>query len=197
LEIVLTGLPADFPVPITIVQHMPPIFTRRLAERLASKSAIGVREAQSGESLDPATALIAPGDFHLLIRRRPAGGTAVPANPTAATSNPLNCGNGYVLLNQAPLENSCRPAGDVMFRSAAEAYGNHVLAVVMTGMGQDGLVGCQAVWRAGGKVIAQDESSSVVWGMPGAVARAGLASKILPIDHIGAEIARRVREGRP
>ena len=179
LEVLLPALPANFPVPIVIVQHMPPIFTQRLAERLASKSAIRVRDALSGEPLTAATALIAPGDFHIVVRR-------------TATGN-----HAYVVTNQGPTENSCRPSADVMFRSAAETFGPHALAVVLTGMGQDGLGGCRDLFRAGGQVIVQDEMSSVVWGMPGSVARAGLASKVLPLERIAAEILRRVLEKRP
>ena len=176
LELVLTALPANFPVPIAIVQHMPPFFTKQLARRLSEKCAIRVREAQSGEMLEPGTALIAPGDFHLLVRRRD-----------------TRC---YAITNTAPPENSCRPAADVLFRSAAEDFGNQALVVVMTGMGQDGLKGCEAVRKAGGRVVIQDEASSVIWGMAGAVARGGFASKVLPIDKIAADLVFRVREGR-
>ncbi len=176
LEAVLTALPANFPVPIVIVQHMPAFFTAQLAKRLSDKCAIRVREAQSGEPLEPGTALIAPGDFHLRVRRR---GTTC-----------------YTLTNSLPQENSCRPAADVLFRSAAEEYGNQVFGVVMTGMGVDGLKGCEAIKAAGGRIVVQDEATSVIWGMPGAVARAGLASKELPLDKIAAEVIRTVREGR-
>jgi two-component system chemotaxis response regulator CheB len=99
-------------------------------------------------------------------------------------------------LHQDPPENSCRPAADVLFRSAARTYGPHVLAVVMTGMGQDGYRGCVAVKEAGGQVIVQDEASSVVWGMPGSVARSGLADRVLPLAQVAGEIVRRVRSGR-
>jgi two-component system chemotaxis response regulator CheB len=176
LETVLTALPASFPVPIAIVQHMPPFFTKQLAKRLAEKCPIWVREAQSGESLDPGVALLAPGDFHLQVRRGDQ--------------------RGYVITNSDPQENSCRPAADVLFRSAAKEFGNQALAVVLTGMGQDGLKGCEALRHAGSQVVIQDEATSVIWGMAGAVARAGLAAKVLPIDRIAADITRRVREGR-
>ena len=176
LEVVLAALPASFPVPIVLVQHMPPLFTRQLADRLATKCAIRVREAEAGEMLTPGTVLIAPGDYHLVVRRR--------------SRDP------FVITSQAPPENSCRPAADVLFRSAAEIFGAQALGVVLTGMGQDGLVGCQAIRAAGGRVVVQDEETSVVWGMPGAVFRAGLASKALPIDKIAAEIVRRVLAGR-
>lgn len=176
LETVLTALPANFPVPIAIVQHMPPFFTKQLSKRLAEKCAIRVREAQSGETLEPGTALIAPGDFHLQVRRRD-----------------TRC---YAITSAGPPENSCRPAADVLFRSAAEEFGNQALAVVMTGMGQDGLKGCEALHKAGGRVVIQDEATSVIWGMAGSVSRAGLASKELPIGKIAADLLRRVHEGR-
>ena len=176
LETVLTALPANFPTPIAIVQHMPPFFTKQLARRLAEKCAIRVREAQSGETLEAGTALIAPGDFHLQVRRRDA-----------------RC---YAIASAGPPENSCRPAADVLFRSAAEEFGNQALAVVLTGMGQDGLKGSEAIRKADGRVIIQDEATSVIWGMAGSVSRAGFAAKELPIHKIAAEIMRRVHEGR-
>lgn len=170
------GLPADFPVPIAIVQHMPPMFTRLLAERLSSKFALKVEEGRAGGELKPGHAWVAPGDFHMTVQR---DGTIV-----------------RVALNQDPPENSCRPAADVLFRSMAQVYGSGLLAVVMTGMGQDGLRGCEAVREAGGQIIVQDEASSVVWGMPGFVAKAGLADKILPLSGLAEEILQRVRVGR-
>lgn len=173
---VFGALPRDFPVPIVIVQHMPPMFTRLLAERLSKLSPIPTVEAESGVELAPGKALIAPGDHHMVIGR---DGTRIRA-----------------LVNQDPPENSCRPAVDPLFRSVANLYGRHVLAVVLTGMGQDGLRGCEAVRAAGGQVLVQDEASSVVWGMPGAVARAGLADMVLPLPNIASEIRRRTRSGR-
>jgi two-component system chemotaxis response regulator CheB len=119
---------------------------------------------------------VAPGNYHLALKREAAG--------------------VRVLLHQGPLENSCRPAVDVLFRSAAEVYGPGVLGVVLTGMGQDGLRGSQAIVEAGGQIIAQDEASSVVWGMPGAVAKAGLAGQILPLNQIGREVNRAVARHR-
>lgn len=168
--------PASFPVPIVLVQHMPPTFTRLLAERLAAKSAIAIHEGKAGAPLVPGQTWIAPGDFHMTVERDP---------------------NGVRLsLNQGPPENSCRPAVDVLFRSVAKVFGPHTLGVVLTGMGQDGLRGCEAIKEAGGQIFIQDEASSVVWGMPGIVAKSGLADKILPLEHIGVEILRRVEEGR-
>jgi two-component system, chemotaxis family, protein-glutamate methylesterase/glutaminase len=177
LATVVPALPPNFPVPILIVQHMPPFFTAALAERLSSKSAIRVKEASQGDRLKPGHAWIAPGDHHMTIRK---------------------C-NGEVVveLNQGPRENSCRPSVDVLLRSVAAAYGGATLAVVMTGMGQDGLLGCESVHSSGGTIYVQDEATSVVWGMPGFVARAGLAERILPIDFLGSAIAGRVGSNPP
>ena len=176
----LPQFPADFPVPLLIVQHMPPVFTKLLADRLASKSHLRVAEGNSNQVLKTGHAWLAPGDFHMVVERN---GQAV-----------------RIRTHKGPPENSCRPAVDALFRSVAEIYGPHVLAVVMTGMGQDGLRGCKNIHDAGGQILVQDEASSVVWGMPGLVANAGLADKVLPLNQLGAEIVRRVfarREGQP
>ena len=172
LTTLLSALPADFPAPIVIVQHMPPMFTKLLAERLTSQSALQVREGMAGARLGPAQAWMAPGDYHMVLRR--------------------DEGNLQLQLHQEAPVHSCRPAADVLFRSVADVCGAHALAVVMTGMGQDGLQGCEAIRDAGGQVLAQDEASSVVWGMPGFVAKAGLADRVLPLEHLGTEIVRRV-----
>jgi two-component system chemotaxis response regulator CheB len=172
----IPALPANFPVPVVIVQHMPPLFTKLLAERLAGKSAVGVREGSAGDALVAGTVIIAPGNHHMTVERSVAG--------------------TQIRLNQGPLENSCRPAVDVLFRSVSEIYGAGVLAVVMTGMGQDGLRGCEAVRARGGHVVVQDEKTSVVWGMPGFVAEAGLADEILPLSELALAIVRNVRTGR-
>jgi two-component system chemotaxis response regulator CheB len=164
--------PKDFPVPIVIVQHMPPIFTTLLAERLAAKSSIRVVEGSLHQMLAPGCASIAPGDFHMAVVR---DGAVVRLH-----------------VHQAPPENSCRPAADVLFRSVARVYGRHVLAIVMTGMGQDGFIGCERIRAAGGQIIVQDEESSVVWGMPGFVVKAGLADQVLPLSALGPEIIRKV-----
>jgi two-component system chemotaxis response regulator CheB len=166
-------LPADFPVPIVVVQHMPPMFTRLLAERLSAKSAIKVHEGASGMPLQPGHAYIAPGDQHMIVVR---DGT-----------------QRRLLLHQDPPENCCRPAVDPLFRSVAQIYGAHTLAVIFTGMGQDGLRGCEALSEAGAQILVQDEATSVVWGMPGAVARAGLADRLLPVSMIAGEVLHRVR----
>ena len=169
-------LPGDLPVPILVVQHMPPNFTSHLAYRLSSKGNVIIREASTGDLLTGARGWIAPGDYHLVVER---SGDAA-----------------RVRLNQDPPVNACRPSADVLLKSVAEVYGDRTLAIVLTGMGQDGCRGCEIVKSRGGQVLVQDEASSVVWGMPGAVARAGLADLILPIERIGAETFRRVRAGR-
>ncbi len=172
----LGGLPADFPIPVVIVQHMPPVFTRLLAERLDARSPLAVREAAGGEELAAGGVWLAPGDYHLEVTRRQ--------------------GRLYSRLHQEPPENSCRPAVDVLFRSVAAVHGPGALAVIMTGMGQDGLRGCEAIRQAGGRVFAQDEATSVVWGMPGAVVRANLAEQILPLGELAAAIVQVAGRGR-
>jgi two-component system chemotaxis response regulator CheB len=172
----LAAFPANFPVPALVVQHMPPDFTRQLAQRLAARTLLDVREAVPGELVRPGQVWVAPGDYHLGLARD---------------------GDGVRLrTHQGPPENSCRPAVDVLFRDAAGAFAGGTLAVVLTGMGQDGLRGATAVREAGGQVLAQDEASSVVWGMPGFVVRAGLADQVLPLDQLGPEVVRRVCLGR-
>jgi two-component system chemotaxis response regulator CheB len=169
-------LPADFPVPIVIVQHMPPMFTRLLAERLSVECPIPVEEASSSAVLQPGKAWIAPGDYHMVVVR---DGRQV-----------------RLQLHQDPPENSCRPAVDVLLRSLAQVYGPNSLSVILTGMGQDGLRGCNHIREAGGQIVVQDEASSVVWGMPGSVARAGLADRIMPLALIADEILRRVQQSQ-
>ena len=172
LTALIPQLPADFPVPIVIVQHMPPLFTRLLSERLNTLARLEVREGQEGQKLQPGQVWIAPGDHHMTVART---------------------GTDFVLgLNHDPQENSCRPAVDVLFRSVAQTYGANVLAVVLTGMGADGTRGSSDIRKAGGEVIVQDEASSVVWGMPGSVVAASLTDRIYPLDSIGPEVVRRV-----
>lgn len=169
---VIPQMPALFPVPIVITQHMPPMFTRLLADRLSAMSRLPVREAAEGDVIRPGTVWIAPGDFHLVLKRH--------ADKVVAT------------LSQAPPENSCRPSVDVMLRSAVECYGAGVLSVILTGMGQDGFHGSEYVHDSGGSVIAQDEATSVVWGMPGFVAKSNIASAVLPLSQISHTIIDRV-----
>jgi two-component system chemotaxis response regulator CheB len=175
LSAICASLPAEFPVPIVVVQHMPPLFTRILAERLSSQSPLTVREAEDAEWLEPGVVLIAPGNFHMALRRE---GERV-----------------RVALHQHPPENSCRPAVDVLFRSVAEVYGARSLGLILTGMGQDGLRGAETMRAAGGRLLAQDEATSVVWGMPGAVVAAGLADRVLPLAAIAGELVDRTIVG--
>jgi two-component system chemotaxis response regulator CheB len=173
---VLRGLPTELPVPIVITQHMPPVFTRMFAERLDRSTPLTVVEAGEGMELVAGTAYIAPGDKHLILHRRGAG--------------------TVTQLSSAAPENSCRPAVDVMFRSVAALFGASAFATVLTGMGHDGRGGAKVLREAGAEILAQDEESSVVWGMPGAVVGAGLADEVLPLDRIAASLIARLRAGR-
>jgi two-component system chemotaxis response regulator CheB len=170
LATILTALPREFPLPIVVVQHMPPVFTKHLAMRLNAESALDVYEAAPGDVLRPGEVRIAPGDFHLSLRR--------------------HAGQVKCVIHQEPPENSCRPAVDVLFRSAAETFGAACVGVVLTGMGQDGLRGARVIVEVGGQVIAQDQATSVVWGMPRAVAEAGLAREIVPVDEVASALTR-------
>lgn len=173
LDVLLPAIPPGFPLPILIVQHMPEVFTRLLAERLNQKCALHVSEASEGAPVQSGTVLIARGGWHMEVTS--AGRSSAP--PT-------------IRINQDPPENHCRPAVDVLLRSAVRVYGSGVLAVILTGMGSDGLAGCRMIRGQGGSVIAQDQLTSTVWGMPGAVVQAGLAHRVLPLASIAAEIAR-------
>jgi two-component system chemotaxis response regulator CheB len=169
---VLPLLPATLPVPILLVQHMPPVFTRQFAQRLDRLCPLTVVEAVDGTPLAPGTVHLAPGDHHLRIRRN---------------------GRGlFTALDQAPPENFCRPAVDPLFRSAVETFDGAVLGVVLTGMGSDGRLGAGRIREAGGAVVVQDQATSVVWGMPGAVATAGFADEVLPLDRVAEAITRRI-----
>jgi two-component system chemotaxis response regulator CheB len=179
LDILLPLLPANFALPVLIVQHMPELFTRLFAERLNGRCKLPAREASDGEAVHAGTIYIARGNWHMEVQ------------------TPVRIGLPPILrLNQGPLENHCRPAVDVLFRSAAAAYGSGVLAAVLTGMGSDGMLGCQVIRDHGGSVLAQDQASSAVWGMPGAVANANLANKILPLNAIVPEILRLTSRAR-
>jgi two-component system chemotaxis response regulator CheB len=168
---IIPALPANLPVPVLLAQHMPPVFTRQFAQRLDRLSALRVVEAVDGTPLMPGTVYLAPGDHHLVVR----------AHSRAAFSTSLN---------QNPPENFCRPAVDPLFRSAVAAFDGAVLGVVLTGMGADGRNGCGEIRNAGGTVVVQDQSTSVVWGMPGAVQQAGYADEVLPLDRIAEAIQR-------
>ncbi len=174
---VLPRLPRDFPVPILIVQHMPPVFTRLFAERLASRCAMAVGEARDGDPVRPGCIYIAPGDFHMTVVRD-------------------GDGELRIATDQGAPESWCRPAVNVLFRSVADVYGGNSLAVVLTGMGQDGLLGAQRLHGEGAQIVVQDEASSIVWGMPGAIASRGLAESIVALDGVSDEIIRRVAAGR-
>jgi two-component system chemotaxis response regulator CheB len=164
LDLLLPDLCRRVAQPVVIVQHMPPPFTHSLAESLSRRVGAPVVEAADGEPAQSGTVYIAPGGRHLVLR---------------------NQGNRLVMgLNDQPPENHCRPSADVLFRSAAAALGGEAVAVVLTGMDCDGTAGLRPLKRAGAYVIAQDEATSVVWGMPGNVVRAGLADEVLPLGEI-------------
>jgi two-component system, chemotaxis family, protein-glutamate methylesterase/glutaminase len=180
LDVLLPALPAGFPLPVLVVQHMPEVFTGPFAERLSCRCPLPVHEAREGEPVSAGVISIARGNWHMEI------------SPSLHPGAPAT-----LHLHQGPLENHCRPAADVLFRSAAQVYGAGVLAVVLTGMGSDGLAGCRMVRAQGGRIIAQDQASSTVWGMPGAVAQAGLANRVLPLTAIAQEILRSANRAIP
>lgn len=173
---VLGGLSADLRQPILITQHMPPTFTTILAQHLARGAGRPAAEAVDGEAIVPGRIYLAPGDFHMKVEAR--GSERI------------------IRLTKEPPENFCRPAVDPMLRSLSQAYGPAVLCVILTGMGSDGTKGGEAVIAAGGTVIAQDEATSVVWGMPGSAATAGLCSAVLPVSHIAPHVVRLAAGGR-
>jgi two-component system chemotaxis response regulator CheB len=166
----LPNLSKEVTQPILITQHMPATFTAILADHIGKLTGKPCAEGTDGEAVQPGHIYVAPGDHHMTVE--------------ATTKGKLP------RLSQEPPENFCRPAVDPMLRSIAQAYGRHVLAVILTGMGQDGMEGGEAVVTAGGTVIAQDEATSVVWGMPGAAAAAGLCSAILPLEEIGPYVSK-------
>ena len=167
---VFGNLPAGLTQPVFVTQHMPPTFTAMLAEHISRVSELPCHEAVDGEAVVGGQVYLAPGGFHMEVVAK--GGAKT------------------IALHQPPPENFCRPAADPLFRSMAQVYGGRLLAVVLTGMGADGKKGAEEITAAGGTVIAQDEASSVVWGMPGAVATAGLCSALLPLSEIAGYVAR-------
>jgi two-component system chemotaxis response regulator CheB len=173
---VAAALPASFPVPVLVVQHMPAVFTTMFSQRLDRAVPLTVVEAADGMPLSAGTLYIAPGDHHLEVAK---AGASV-----------------HTRLHDGPPENFCRPAVDVLFRSVAAVYGGHALGVVLTGMGQDGKRGAEKLRAAGVELLAQDEATSVVWGMPGAVAGAGLATSVLPLDRVAPQLLSSVARGR-
>lgn len=171
---VLTALPADFGLPVVVVQHMPAGFTASLARRFDSLGPLPVAEAAPGMALRPGHVLLAPGGYHLVFDE-----------------------DRRARLTEEPPEHGVRPAVDVTMASVAALPGARPIAVILTGMGRDGVRGCRAVARAGGEVIAEDESSCVVYGMPRAVVEAGLADAVVPLHEVAAAVVRRARAGRP
>lgn len=171
----LPRLPADLPAPVLIVQHMPPLFTRSLADDLNNRCRLRVAEAQAGQRVEVGQVLIAPGGRQMGIRR--------------------NEDWMEVYITDDPPENSCRPSVDYLFRSAVQVYGRNLLGVIMTGMGNDGTAGCQLLKQQGGRMIAQDEASCVVFGMPREPIARGLVDVVAPLDRIAAEIVRLVGRG--
>jgi two-component system, chemotaxis family, protein-glutamate methylesterase/glutaminase len=175
LTTILSKLRPDFPAPIFIVQHMPNMFTRLLAQRLDGQTPLTVVEATDGQLVQPATVYIAPGDAHLMVKRR--GSDVVTA------------------LGQGAPEHGRRPAADVLFRSVADTYRAHGLGLVLTGMGEDALLGSQQIAGAGGRIVVQDEATSTVWEMASRIVGAGLSDAVLPIGDMAAELERRTAQG--
>jgi two-component system chemotaxis response regulator CheB len=173
----LPQLPKDLGVPLLIVQHMPPVFTQSLADSLSMKCAIKVREAAAGDILSSNTAYIAPGGRQMRLEASPDGARRLQ-------------------ITDDPPENNCRPAVDYLFRSVANHFPGRAMAVILTGMGNDGTTGLRLLKRHGAFVIAQDEASSVVFGMPKAAIEAGVTDVVLPLDAIAARIVATVRGGR-
>ncbi|MDD3288975.1 MAG: chemotaxis response regulator protein-glutamate methylesterase [Alphaproteobacteria bacterium] len=162
---VISNMGTGLPQPVVITQHMPPSFTTILAEHIARQCKVDCIEVQDGQRIKPGCYYIAPGDFHMLFETRN--------------------GETAVKLSKDPPENFCRPSVDPMLRSLVPIYGKNILTIILTGMGQDGTRGGEAVVNAGGTVIAQDEATSVVWGMPGAAAMSGICSAVMPVGEIG------------
>jgi two-component system, chemotaxis family, protein-glutamate methylesterase/glutaminase len=170
LQTVLQGLPADLPAALLIVQHLPVGFTRSLAERLNTTSPLAIKQAEAGDSLAVGQGLLAPGGFHLLVNER-----------------------GQIALNEDPTRHGVRPAVDLTMATVAQHYGRQAIGVVLTGMGHDGTQGAAMIRSAGGRVIAEAESSCVVWGMPRSVVEAGAADVVAPLAEIAQELERLVR----
>ena len=187
LEQLLPKLPKNFPIPVLIVQHMPKLFTGALAERLDRSCPLHVQEAYDNAVIRPGTVWLAPGDAHMEVGRR----RAMDDDDRSAEGRSFR-----IHLHQREPLNHCRPSVDYLFFSAAGIYGAGTLALVMTGMGADGLNGARAVYESGGIVLAQDEATSAVWGMPGRVCEAGIASATLPLQGIANAVKQRVSARR-
>ncbi|HEY6833083.1 MAG TPA: chemotaxis response regulator protein-glutamate methylesterase [Pseudolabrys sp.] len=167
-------------VPVLVTQHMPPMFTAILAEHLARVGKCPVHEGHHGEEIKAGTVYLAPGGKHMTVARQTG-----------------KDGHAMIAIDDGPLINFCKPSVDPMFSSAAAVWGPKVLALMLTGMGHDGLAGAKTIVAAGGHVIAQDEATSIVWGMPGQVAHAGLCSAVLPLPEIGGRLTRLFAGERP
>jgi len=176
----IPNLPADIPAGVLIVQHMPPVFTKSLADRLDRKSQIRVKEAEEGDEISPGRAFIAPGDYHMTIKEK--------------TSNGVT--KKFISLNQDQKIHGVRPAVDVTFSSAANIYGPGTVAVLLTGMGQDGANAMGLVKAKGGYTIAQDEKTSIIFGMPQVAIKLGVVEKVLPLNMIPSEIIKRLIKGK-
>ncbi len=175
VEKTLTAFKTPLPVPILLVQHMPPTFTGVLASRLNDRCAFPVVEAGHGMQVEPGTCYVAPGGKHLRIASTRGG--------TVQTE-----------LTDGPKVKSCRPSVDVLFESARQVYGDRLVAAVLTGMGDDGLDSSLKLAELGVEIIIQDEATSIVWGMPGAIAKAGIASHCLPLEEIHLALAQAVNK---
>ncbi len=167
----------DLPVPIVITQHMPKTFTAILAEHIQKICGLPCKEAAQGDVLRPGHAYVAPGDYHMAFAKK--------------------MDDVVIRLNQDPPENYCRPSVNPMLRGLISVYGGDILALILTGMGEDGLQACGDLIRSGGRVIAQDEATSVVWGMPGAVAMGGLCDAVLPLGDMPSWVDKAVKGGAP
>ena len=166
----------DIKQPIFVTQHMPPTFTTILAEHIAKHSNLKCMEAVEGEIIQDGHVYLAPGNFHMTVK--------------------ISNGKKVISLNQDDAENFCRPAVDPMLRSLVNVYGEKILTLIFTGMGSDGLKGCQQIVDAGGTVLAQDETTSTVWGMPGAVAMAGICTQVLPLGLMAKAVHEYISYGR-
>ena len=172
LEHVLSKIPANFPLPVVVTQHMPPVFTKNLSERLDSKCPIQIKEAVENEILHPGICYIAPGNFHMAFKKK---------------NNDV-----YVSLNQGELVNSCRPSVDVMFDSLSEIYHGKILAVILTGMGFDGTNACIKIKANGGHIVIQNKETCVVWGMPKRIFELNLQDEVLAVEEIGAYLVSKI-----
>ena len=162
---IISCIPGDIRASFLIVQHMPPVFTKSLAERLNQAAQLDVREAANGDMIQPGRVLVAPGDYHMLVTE-----------------------NNSIMLDQGPPVLGVRPAIDITMKSVAAIYGAATVGVVLTGMNTDGTIGASYIKKAGGIILAQDEATSVVYGMPASVAKAGYVNKVLPLENIAEEI---------